>query len=90
MTKAPLVKQFFDEWHAPTYGERMAKAFAARYAELKSSMPPQHPNEIFHELQQWTGGEKPKSSAQLAAVLAVLAYFFDACDIFEPAPTAKP
>lgn len=90
MAKAPLVKQFFDEWHAPTYGERMAKAFAARYVELKSCSPPLHPNEIFHELQQWTGGEKPKSSAQLAAVLAVLAYFFDSCDIFEPAPTAMP
>ena len=90
MTKAPLVKQFFDEWHAPTYGERIAKAFSARYAELKSSAPPLHPNEIFHELQQWTGGEKPKSSAQLAAVLAVLAYFFERCDIFEPAPAIVP
>ena len=88
MAKAPLVKQFFDEWHAPTYGERMAKSFSARYAELKSSAPLLHPNEIFHELQQWTGGERSKSSAQLAAVLAVLAYFFERCDIFEPAPTA--
>lgn len=88
MVKAPLVRQFFDEWHAPTYGERMAKAFAARYAELKSSAPPLHPNEIFHELQLWTGGEKQKSSAQLAAALAVLAYFFERCDIFEPAAHA--
>ncbi|HCN29438.1 MAG TPA: hypothetical protein DIT64_11950 [Verrucomicrobiales bacterium] len=87
MAKTPLVKRFFDEWHAPTYGERMAKAFTTHYQELKSSSPPLHPNEIFHELQQWTGGEKPKSSAQLAAVLAVLAYFFERCDIFEPAPS---
>lgn len=86
MSKAPLVKQFFDEWPEPTYGERMAKAFATRYAELKSGTPPLHPNEIFHELQQWTGGEKPKSCAQLAAVLAVIAYFFERCDIFKPAP----
>ena len=90
MAKAPLVKQFFDEWHAPTYGERMAKAFSARYAELKSSAPLLHPNEIFHELQQWTGGERSKSFAQLAAVLAVLAYFFERCDIFEPAPDIVP
>lgn len=86
MAKAPLVKQFFDEWHAPTYGERMAKAFSARYAELKSAAL--HPNEVFHELQQWTCGKKPKSSAQLAAALAVLAYFFERCDIFEPAPAS--
>lgn len=85
MAKAPLVKQFFDEWHSPTYGERMAKAFAERYTELKSITPHLHPNEIFDKLQQWTGGEKQTSSAKLAAVLSVLAYFFERCDIFEPA-----
>ena len=85
MVKAPLVRQFFDEWHQPTYGERMAMAFAAHYSELKTTAPPLHPNEIFHELQQWTGGATMKSSAQLAAVLTVLAYFFERCDIFEPA-----
>ena len=83
------MKQFFEEWHQPTYGERMAKAFAGRYQELRGKTPPLHPNEVFDELQRWTGGAKSQSATRLASVLAVLAYFFDPCDIFEPAGKAK-
>ena len=84
MAKAPLVKEFFEEWHQPTYGERMAKAFQKRYAELREVNPPLHPNQIFEELRLWTGGANV-AHAHLASVLAVLAYFFERCDIFEPA-----
>lgn len=90
MAKAPLVKQFFEEWHQPTYGERMAKAFGRRYRELREKVPPLHPNEVFDELQRWTGGAKLQPATRLASVLAVLAYFFDSCDIFEPAGESKP
>jgi hypothetical protein len=85
IAKAPLVKQFFEEWHQPTYGERMAKAFAGRYQELRAKAPPLHPNEIFDELRIWTGGARTQPATRLASVLAVLAYFFERCDIFEPA-----
>ena len=85
MLKAPLVKRFFDEWDRPTYGERMAKAFRARYENLREANPPLHPNEIFDELRLWTGGTNEQSATRLASVLAVLAYFFERCDIFEPA-----
>lgn len=85
--KAPLVKQSFDEWDHPTYGERMAKAFRARYEKLCEENPPLHPNEIFNELRLWTGGANEQSTTRLASVLAVLAYFFERCDIFEPATT---
>lgn len=85
MSKAPLVKQFFDEWHQPTYGERMAKAFRARYEKLREGNPPLHPNEIFDALRLWTGGTNQHSATRLASILAVLAYFFERCDIFEPA-----
>ena len=85
MAKTPLVKRFFDEWHEPTYGERMAKAFVARYKELRDATPPLHPNEIFDKLLLWTGGTKMQPSTRLSPVLAVLAYFFERCDIFEPA-----
>jgi len=88
MIKAPLVKEFFDEYHQPTYGERMAKAFQDRYTELRDSVPPIHPNEIYDELQTWTGGDNTGHARQ-AAVLAVLAYFFERCNIFEPAKPAN-
>jgi hypothetical protein len=90
MAKAPLVKQFFEEWDQPTYGERMAKAFGRRYRELREATPALHPNEVFAELQRWTGGAKSQSASRLASVLAVLAYFFERCDIFEPTNEAKP
>lgn len=89
MSKAPLVKQFFDEWPQPTYGERMAQAFRARYEQLRGINPPLHPNAIFDELRLWTGGANDRSATGLASILAVLAYFFERCDIFEPA-TALP
>jgi hypothetical protein len=89
MSKAPLVKQFFGEWDHPTYGVRMAKAFGERYQELRAKKPPLHPNEIFEELRIWTGGSKT-TTPRLATVLAALAYFFDSCDIFEPAAKPKP
>lgn len=90
IAKAPLVKQFFEEWHQPTYGERMANAFGGRYLELREKVPPLHPIEIFDELQMWTGGAKTQPATRLASVLAVLAYFFERCDIFEPASEPKP
>ncbi len=90
MAKAPLVKQFFEGWHQPTYGERMAKAFSERYQTLKQAKPPLHPNEIFDDLRVWTGGSKAQSANRLASILAVLAYFFERCDIFEPASKPKP
>jgi hypothetical protein len=42
------------------------------------------PDEIFGELQAFAGGMDREPSRQ-AAVLAVLSYFFESCDIFEDA-----
>jgi hypothetical protein len=83
--RAFLVKDFFDSWHDETYGERLQKAFRDKYLELKQKIPMLHPNLIFDELHLWAGGPTRASAAREMAVLAVLAYFFDSCDIFEPA-----
>ena len=89
MMKAPLVKQFFDEWHQPTYGERMSEAFKGRYQKLRAVTPSLHPNEIFDELQRWVAGTKLPSPPRLASILSVLAYFFERCDVFEPASKSE-
>lgn len=84
-TRSALVAAFFDQWHDATYGERMSGAFRKRYLELRDTMPQIHPDDIYTNLFQWAGGGLMKSTAHQVAVYAVLAYFFESCDIFEPA-----
>jgi hypothetical protein len=80
MTKTPLVSAFFDTWHDETLGERLAVAFSEEYGRLRETM---HPNQIFSELQSWVGGSSRGTAGHEMAVLTVLAYYFERCDIFE-------
>ena len=80
MTKAPLVSAFLDAWHDETLGERLAVTFRTEYESLRGSL---HPNRIFSELQAWVGGSNRGTTEHEMAVLTVLAYYFERCDIFE-------
>lgn len=80
MAKSPLVSAFFQDWHDETLGERLAVSFRAEYARLRTSL---HPNRIFSELQAWVGGEQRGTPEHEMAVVTVLAYYFERCDIFE-------
>ncbi len=85
MLKSPLVAQFFNTWKCPTYGEQIARAFKSEYVELRDSVPQLHPDEIFGRLEVWAGGTANTTPAHKAAVLAVMAYLFEKCEIFEDA-----
>lgn len=77
--KSSLVDTFFHKSPRPDLGERIAEAFRLRYAELKALDLPV--DTIFKHLQDYAGfNGEPKRQG---AALAVLAYFFDSCDIFE-------
>ncbi len=78
-----LVQDFFDDWPDPSFGEEVAEAFRVRYQALKTLGL--SPDEIFGELQSFAGGMEGEPSHQ-GAVLAVLSYFFERCDIFEDTP----
>lgn len=80
MAKAPLVFDFLEAWHDETLGERLAFAFRAEYERLRGTL---HPNRIFSELQAWVGGSQRGTAGHEMAVLTVLAYYFERCDIFE-------
>ena len=86
MEKAPLVGEFFNGWRNPTYGVQIASAFKNLYIELRDESPTLHPDEIFGRLEKWAGGTADVSPKRKAAVLAVLAYLFDSCEIFEEPP----
>jgi hypothetical protein len=75
-----LVQEFFDNWPDPGFGEEVAEAFRKRYQGLKRAQL--NSDEIFGELQSFAGGMDGVPSHQ-AAVLAVMSYFFERCDIFE-------
>jgi len=80
MEKAPLVGTFFERWNDETLGERIAVAFRSKYQSLRGNISP---DEIFGELESWAGGSRRGAPKQQLAVLAVLAYYFDSCDIYE-------
>lgn len=75
-----VVTEFFASYPDPDFGEEIAEGFRDRYAELKTSGT--SADGIFTELQIFAGGMEGSPSRQ-AAVLAVMSYFFDSCDIFE-------
>ncbi len=75
-----LVERFFNDWPDPNLGEEIAQAFRERYKALK--LDGLSPDQIFTELQSFAGGMEGTPAHQ-AAVLAVLSYFFERCDIFE-------
>lgn len=80
MSKAPLVERFFAQWHDETLGERIAEAFRTEYQRLRSL---ETPNRLFSELQVWAGGRDRGTPEHEMAVLAVIAYYFERCDIYE-------
>lgn len=80
MIKSPLVAEFLAQWHDETLGERLAEAFKAEYRRLRGS---DGPNWIFTALQSWVGGDHRGTPEHELAVLAIIAYYFERCDIFE-------
>lgn len=80
--KEPLVASFIDSQLNPQQGERIAQTFRDKYAELKGLGL--KADTIFAHLHRLVGTSGPPQ--QLAAGLAVLAYLFERCDIFEDAP----
>jgi len=80
LIKSPLVEDFLSEWHDETLGERLAEAFKAEYRRLRDVYIP---NQIYAELQSWAGGDQRGSPEHELAVLTVIAYYFERCDIFE-------
>lgn len=80
MVKSPLVADFLTQWHDETLGERLAEAFKTEYRRLREGYGP---NQIFAELQLWAGGRDRGTPEHELAVVTIIAYYFERCDIFE-------
>jgi hypothetical protein len=79
--KEPLVEQFFNGYPDPDFGEQIAQSYREYYQVLKSQNLPS--DDIFRALQVFTGGQERSLPVREAAILAVMSYFFERCDIFE-------
>lgn len=79
MTRAGLVRKYFRI--QPNKHDEIAESFRLRYEATRNDGLA--PDEVFIELQRYAGGEAVLSAARQSAVLAVLAFFFEECDIFE-------
>lgn len=81
MRKSSLVHRFFSTWHDPELGDRVARSFRARYEQLRDANIVG--DDAFLELWRYAGGSGRGSPRNEAAVLAVLAFLFEECEIFE-------
>lgn len=79
--KSPLVRDFLARYPDPQFGDEVVQSFKDKYQELKRAG--REPDRIFQDLMIFAGGDKIGDTGHQAAVLAVLAYLFDQCDIFE-------
>lgn len=83
-TRAEIVKKYLRGVADQTRHDRIAASFRRRYEELKGEGLP--PDDIFVGLQKFVMGNDIASPSRQAATLAILAYFFEACEIFERPP----
>ncbi len=87
MTRAEIVKKYLRGLSDQTRYDRVAAAFRLRYQQLRDEGRP--PDDIFTGLQKFIAGDSVPSPSHQAAALAILAFFFEACEIFERPPTDK-
>ncbi len=76
-----VVEDFFSQHYDPTLGDKIAKAFQKQYKAFADAGL--NANEVLFELQRFAGWGARSTNNHDAAVLAILTYFFDRCDIFE-------
>jgi hypothetical protein len=86
MTRAEVVKRYLRGIADQTRYDCIAAAFRLRYQELKAEG--RAPDDIFIGLQKFVAGDAVSSPSHQAATLAILAFFFEACEIFERPPDA--
>ena len=76
-----LVEEYFEQHHDPALGDKIANAMRVQYQALTDSGLGS--NEVLLELQRFAGWGAGDTTGHDVAVLAVIMYFFDRCDIFE-------
>ncbi|GAA2491594.1 hypothetical protein Ahu01nite_028490 [Winogradskya humida] len=85
MRHAPLVEDYYQARTDITERDEVAEGFNAYYRDLRQEY--QDPAEMIWKLQEYVTGNARQSREQERAVMVILAYFFETCDVFEEPPT---
>ena len=80
-SNGPFVQEYFEQNSDVELGARIAQAFSSRYLALKQEALT--PGQIMDTLYEQTTGIGSVSTVRQVAAQALLAYLFDACEIFE-------
>jgi len=84
MIKSGVVRNYLDQHPDKELASRVTNAFHDEYSRLKQKKF--DAATVFYELRIFTQGPFTQSAQTEGAVLAVLAYLFEECDIFENPP----
>lgn len=84
MTRVEIVKRYLHSLVDQVRHDRVAAAFRAHYEQLKNEGL--LPDDIFVGLQRFVSSNSPPSARHQAAILTILAFFFEECEIFERPP----
>jgi len=84
-SRVSLVPACFSVLPNPEIGERIGEAFRKKYRELRGGG--MEADAVFATLWEFAGGGDFVRQTEQAAIAAIMAHFFNACDIFENAPT---
>jgi len=79
--REPLVEEYFVKHPNPSFGEDVANAFRCEYQRLRALN--YNADKVFAALQEFSSGNTRGDPNHEAAVLSVLSYLFERCDIFE-------
>ncbi|MBI3128474.1 MAG: hypothetical protein HYZ11_12785 [Candidatus Tectomicrobia bacterium] len=75
------VQKFLEKWPDPAFADQIAETFRNQYDALRNTGL--NSEEIFVGILRFCGFNQGNGSAHNTAVLAVVSYFFERCDIFE-------
>ena len=81
LTKTDSVRDFFDRWPNPTFGDSITKEITKEYLRLRSMYSSS--DEIFYSLKEFVLDTVKVTPELEMASIVILAYFFEECDIFE-------
>lgn len=82
MFRSHEVKKYFENQQMrPMFRDDLGARFKVKYISMRDSG--RQPDMIVSDLVTWIAGSSPMSPTTQAAALAVIAFFFEECDIFE-------
>ncbi|MFB6398331.1 ABC-three component system protein [Polymorphospora lycopeni] len=85
MRYTPLVDEYYQQRQDVTERDEVAQGFNAYYQQVKADYG--DPGDVLWKLQEYVAGNARGRRDHERAVMVVLAYFFETCDIFEEPPT---